>query len=194
MVELMPSTRVHFVGIGGVGMSALAELLHIRGCVVKGTDRQASELTDRLEKLCVAVQIGHSAEAVGDADCLVYTPAVGEDHPELQMARARGVPVFKRADLLGALTQDQRVVGVSGTHGKTTTTAMVGAVLEAAGEDPTVLVGGVVQGVERNLQVGSGTWWVVEADEFDRSFLKLIPTVAVVTTLEADHLDCYGDL
>ena len=147
-----------------------------------------------MEKLGVAVQIGHSAEAVGDADCVVYTPAVGEDHPELQMARARGVPVFKRADLLGVLTQDQRVVGVSGTHGKTTTTAMVGAVLEAAGEDPTVLVGGVVQGVERNLQVGSGTWWVVEADEFDRSFLKLIPTVAVVTTLEADHLDCYGDL
>ncbi len=175
-------------------MSALAEFLQQKGCWVTGSDRQTSEQTDRLAELGIPVQIGHSAGAVGDADAVVYTSAAPLDNPELQAARQRGIPLLKRAELLARLAQGHRVIGITGTHGKTTTTAMIGAVLEAAGLDPTVLVGGVVRGPERNLRVGEGTFWAVEADEFDRSFLELTPAVAVVTSLEADHLDYYGNL
>ena len=194
MMDLKAGTRIHFVGIGGVSMSALAELLHRRGCRVTGSDRQASELTDRLEAMGIGVQIGHTAGAVGDAECVVYNSAASSDNPELLAARARGIPLLRRAEFLGHLSAAHRTVAVAGTHGKTTTTAMVGAVLEAAGQDPTVLVGGVVRGPESNLRVGDGDIWAVEADEFDRSFLTLTPTVAVVTSLEEEHLDCYGDL
>jgi UDP-N-acetylmuramate--alanine ligase len=175
-------------------MSALAEFLHQKGCLITGSDRQASELTGNLTDLGIPVRIGHSAEGVGDVDGVIYTAAASADNPELEAARRRGIPLLRRAELLGQLTQGHRVVGVTGTHGKTTTTAMVGAVLEAAGLDPTVLVGGVVRGPEHNLRVGEGAFWAVEADEFDRSFLELTPSVAVVTSLEADHLDCYEDL
>ncbi len=194
MVKLKPGCRVHFVGIGGVGMSAVAELLLQQGCDVTGSDREASALTDRLGTLGISVHIGHTIDAVKNVDIVVYTPAAGPDNSELMAARSNGIPTVKRAALLGQLTAGHRVVGVTGTHGKTTTTAMAGGVLEAAGLDPTVLVGGIVQGPERNLRPGSQTLWVVEADEFDRSFLTLRPEVAVVTSLEADHLDCYGDL
>ncbi len=194
MIALEPGMHIHFVGIGGVGMSALAELMHRRGCTVSGSDRQPSELTDRLDRLGIRVQIGHSAEALGDAETLVYTSAASDDNPELRAAGKRGIPSLRRAEFVGELTRNQRVVGVAGTHGKTTTTAMVGALLVAAGLDPTVLVGGVVRGPESNLRVGRSPFWVIEADEFDRSFLALEPEVAVVTSLEADHLDCYSDL
>ena len=182
------------MGIGGIGMSALAELLHHRGYAVTGSDRQASEMTGHLAGLGVEVRIGHAPEAVVDADAVVYTPAVGPDNPEVLEAERRGIPVLKRAALLGHLARGQRVVGVTGTHGKTTTTAMVGCVVEAAGLDPTVFVGGVVRGLERNVRRGQGEIWVVEADEFDRSLFTLSPEVAVVTSLEADHLDCYENV
>ncbi|MDA0748830.1 MAG: UDP-N-acetylmuramate--L-alanine ligase [bacterium] len=194
MLELRPGMRLHFVGIGGVGMSALAELMHLRGYEVTGSDRQASAVTKRLDGLGIAVQIGHSAEAVGGAEAVIHTAAVGNENPEVAEAQKRDLMLVKRAYLLGLLCKPHRVVAVAGTHGKTTTTAMVGAVLEAAGLDPTVVVGGMVQGLERNLRVGASDWWVVEADEYDRSFLTLNPEVAVVTSLEADHLDCYGNL
>ncbi len=194
MVKLKPGCRVHFVGIGGVGMSAVAELLFQQEYVVTGSDRETSALTDRLGMLGIPVQIGHTMEAVKNVDLVVYTPAAGPDNSELTEARSKGIPTIKRAALLGQLTAGHRVVGVTGTHGKTTTTAMVGGVLEAAGLDPTVLVGGIVRGPETNLRPGSRTLWAVEADEFDRSFLTLRPEVAVVTSLEADHLDCYGDM
>lgn len=186
--------RVHFVGIGGVGMSAVAELLFHEECIVTGSDREASALTDRLGMLGIPVQIGHTPEAVENADLVVYTPAAGPENRELQEARSKGIPTVKRARLLGQLTAGRRVVGITGTHGKTTATAMVGAVLEAAGLDPTVLVGGIVRGPERNLRPGSRSLWAVEADEFDRSFLTLRPDVAVVTSLEEDHLDTYGNM
>ena len=186
--------HIHFVGIGGVGMSALAELMHRRGCTISGSDRQASELTDRLKGLGVRIQIGHSAEALGSAEAIIYTSAASADNPELRAAGKRGIPSLRRAEFIRELTRDQRVVGIAGTHGKTTTTAMVAGVLVAAEMDPTVLVGGVVRGPESNLRVGRSDLWVIEADEFDRSFLALSPEVAVVTSLEADHLDCYSDL
>jgi UDP-N-acetylmuramate--alanine ligase len=194
MIELREGARVHFVGIGGIGMSALAEILHHRGYVVTGSDREDSEMTDHLGSLGMEIRIGHAPEAVADADAVVYTPAVGPDNPEVLEAERRGLPALKRAALLGQLARRHRVVGVAGTHGKTTTTAMVGCVVDAAGLDPTVFVGGVVRGLERNVRCGQGEIWVVEADEFDRSLLTLSPEVAVVTSLEADHLDCYGNL
>ena len=154
MVELKPGCRVHFVGIGGVGMSAVAELLVQLDCVVTGSDREASALTDRLGTLGIPVRIGHTEEAVRDADLVVHTSAAGTDNSELREARSKGIPTVRRADLLGQLTTGHRVVGVTGTHGKTTTTAMVGGVLEAAGLDPTVLVGGIVRGPERKPAAG----------------------------------------
>lgn len=194
MLKLKPGCRVHFVGIGGVGMSAVAELLFQQKCIVTGSDREASALTDRLGSLGIPVRIGHASEAAENTDLVVYTPAAEPENVELKRARSRGIPTVKRASLLGQLTAGRRVVGVTGTHGKTTTTAMVGGVLEAAGLDPTVLVGGIVRGPERNLRPGSRTLWAVEADEFDRSFLTLRPEVAVVTSLEEDHLDTYGNM
>lgn len=194
MVEIKAGLRVHFVGIGGVSMSALAEWLHDRNCHVSGSDRQASALTDRLKTLGITVQIGHSAHNIQNADLLVYTSATDAENPERQAATQQTIPQVRRAELLGYLTQQQPTICIAGTHGKTTTTAMVGAVLEAGGHDPTILVGGIVQGIENNLKIGAGKYWVVEADEYDRTFLAFEPTVAVVTTLEADHLDCYKDL
>lgn len=194
MTEFKAGTRVHFVGIGGVSMSALAEWLHRRGCRVSGSDRHASGLTRRLQSLGIRVYIGHAAEHVGDADCVIYTSATAPDNVERKAAQVQGIALVRRAELLGHLTAAHPTVCVAGTHGKTTTTAMTGAVLTAGGLDPTVLVGGVVQGLENNLRIGAGAHWVVEADEYDRSFLTLHPTVAVVTTLEADHLDCYADI
>ena len=193
-LEFEAGTRVHFVGIGGVSMSALAELMHHRGHTVTGSDKQASELTDRLGAMGLGIHIGHIAEAVEDTDMVVYTSAASDENPEILRAREDHIPLMKRSEFLGRLTAGKRLVGVAGTHGKTTTTAMVGAVLEAADLDPTVLVGGLVTGNEQNLRLGSQSIWAVEADEFDRSFLTLHPEVSVVTNLEADHLDCYRDL
>ena len=193
-LEFEAGTRVHFVGIGGVSMSALAELMHHRGHTVTGSDKQASELTDRLGAMGLGIHIGHTAEAVEDTDMVVYTSAASDENPEILRAREDHIPLMKRSEFLGRLTAGKRLVGVAGTHGKTTTTAMVGAVLEAADLDPTVLVGGLVTGNEQNLRLGSQSIWAVEADEFDRSFLTLRPEVSVVTNLEADHLECYRDL
>ena len=193
-LEIDAETRVHFVGIGGVSMSALAELMHHRGHTVTGSDRQASELTHRLDAMGMAIRIGHAAEAAENVDLVVYTSAASDDNPEILSARENCIPVMKRSEFLGKLTAGKRLIGVAGTHGKTTTTAMVGAVLEAAEMDPTVLVGGLVTGDDKNLRLGSQSIWAVEADEFDRSFLTLHPKVAVVTNLEADHLDCYADI
>lgn len=187
---LETARRVHFVGIGGVGMSALAELLNHRGYTVSGSDRERSDLTDRATTLGIEVHIGHNADYASNAEAVVYTPAIDEDNPELAEAKRRGLLVIKRAELLGEVTQGQRLVAVAGTHGKTTTTAMVTSICEAAGAAPTALIGGTLSD-GRNLLIGGDDVWVVEADEYDRSFLTLKPVVAVVTSLEPDHLDCY---
>jgi UDP-N-acetylmuramate--alanine ligase len=184
--------RVHFVGVGGVRMSALAEMLARRGCTVTGSDREASAFTDRLRPFGVTVQIGHAAEHVGAADAVVFTPAVDPENPELVEARQKGIRIVEGKHLLGEMTRGKRLIAVSGTHGKTTTTAMITQICETAGMDPTSFVGGAVQGEESNLRVGADDVWVVEADEYDRAFLELSPTVAVVTSLEADHLDLYA--
>jgi len=185
---------VHFVGISGAGMSALAELVLRTGGRASGCDLRPGEVGAHLRSLGATVLTGHDPAHVDDAVAVVTTSAVPHDHPELSAARARGVPVLKRAQALGALVNRGTVVGIAGTHGKTTTTAMTTAILETAGLDPTGFVGGRVPGWGSGLRPGGDRIFVVEADEYDRSFLTLRPTVAVVTTLEADHLDIYGSL
>lgn len=182
---------VHFMGIGGAGMCALAELVLREGGEVSGCDAKESAATRRLAELGARIDVGHDASHVSGAAGLVVTAAVPADHPEILAARNRGIPVWKRAEALGKVVNQGKVVAVAGTHGKTSTTALAVQVLEAAGLDPTGLVGGSVPGWGGNLRLG-GDLYVVEADEYDRSFHTLEPDVAVVTNLESDHLDIYG--
>lgn len=185
---------VHFMGVGGAGMYPLAELLLRSGGRVSGCDTKDSEPLRDLEALGAEVSVGHDEAHVADAAALVVTAAVPKDHPELRAAERAGLIVMKRAEALGSWVAQGRVVGIAGTHGKTTTTAMTTEVLAEAGMDPTGLVGGRVTEWGGNLRYGAGDIFVVEADEYDRSFLTLSPDVAVITNLEADHLDIYGDL
>ncbi len=184
---------VHFVGIAGAGMSALAELLHRRGTVVTGCDQQLSGAADIIE-LGIPVTTGHDAAHVVGARALVVSSAIPKAHPELVAARAAGIPVIRRAEALAEATAGGQLVGIAGTHGKSTTTVMTTEALAAAGDDPTGVVGGRVGSWNGNLRRGASEVFVVEADEYDRSFLALDPFVAVVTNLEADHLDIYRDL
>ncbi len=185
---------VHFMGIGGAGMCALAELLLRTGGQVSGCDVKDSRALRDLERLGARVSVGHDPLHTQGATALVVTSAVPVDHPELLRAREEALPVLKRAEALGAWVNQGRVVAVAGTHGKTTTTAMATEILARAGLDPTGFVGGRVQGWGGNLRFGADDLYVVEADEYDRSFHTLRPHVAVVTNVEADHLDIYGDL
>jgi UDP-N-acetylmuramate--alanine ligase len=184
---------IHFMGIAGAGMSALAELLHSRGAAVNGCDIAAEAATD-LSRRGITVQHGHDASHIDGVRAVVVTSAVPKDHPELQRARERGVPVIRRAEALGEAVAGGELVAIAGTHGKTTTTAMTTEALAAAGLAPTGLAGGRVSAWHGNLRLGSDRLFVVEADEYDRSFLALQPTVATVTNVEPDHLDIYADL
>ncbi len=183
--------HVHFMGVGGAGMCALAELFAREGGRVTGCDLRPGASTERLRAMDVTVHEGHGPEHVEGAGALVVSVAVPADHPEILEARSRGIPVLKRAEALGRWVNQGRVLAVAGTHGKTSTTAMATQILTEAGLDPTGFVGGRVPGWNGNLRPG-GDLYVVEADEYDRSFLELEPTVAVVTNVEADHLDTYG--
>jgi len=184
---------VHFMGIAGAGMSALAELCHRRGAKVTGCDQQAGGSAD-VAALGIPVQTGHDAAHVAGHRAIVVTSAVPKDHPELAAARAAGIPVIRRAEALAEATAGGTLIGVAGTHGKSTTTVMTTEALAAAGKAPTGVVGARVRSWSGNLSAGGHDLFVVEADEYDRSFLALTPTVAVVTNVEADHLDIYKDL
>lgn len=188
--------KIHFVGIGGIGMSGIAEILLDQGFKVSGSDKQPSEITERLQTLGAVFFEGHKPGNIGpDVDALVYSSAVSFDNPEVVEARRRKIPVIRRAEMLAEVMRLKYGIGVAGTHGKTTTTSMVGLVLLEGNLDPTVIVGGRLSGFGgSNARLGHGEFSVVEADEFDRSFLSITPTIAVLTTLEADHLDCYRDL
>lgn len=185
--------RIHFIGIGGIGMSGIAEVLCNLGFVVSGSDAKRSKNTDRLETLfTVKITEGHAAENVGDAQVVVYSSAVKEDNPEVVAAKERGIPVIPRAEMLAELmTLKPYSVAVSGTHGKTSTTSMIATVLGYAGVDPTTVVGGVVDTLGSNARLGSSDWFVTEADESDRSFLMLYPTIAVVTNIDKEHMESY---
>jgi len=183
--------NIHFVGIGGIGMSGLAEILSAQGIHVSGCDLKASSGTDLLVSRGIEVAAGHDPAHVKDADLVVYTSAVKGSNAELDAARGRGIPVVKRKEILGAIANEKRGVAVSGTHGKTTTSAMIACILEEAGLDPTVIVGGMLRNLGTNARNGRGAFAVVEADEYDRSFHELHPEVAVVTNIEPDHLEYY---
>ncbi len=181
---------IHLMGIGGAGMSGLALLLAARGATVSGCDREMGETTRDLERRGMTIYQGHSRDHVSGHAALIHTAAVPADHPELDAARARGTPVLKRSDALAELVNSGSLIAVAGTHGKTTTSALTAVALESAGLDPTALVGGRVPAWNGNARIG-GTTYVVEADEYDRSFLALRPRLAVVTSVEAEHLDTY---
>lgn len=187
--------KIHFVGIGGIGMSGIAEILLDQGFEVSGSDNSLTEITDRLTKLGAKVYKGHSPENLKFADVLVYSSAVTTDNPEVAAAIEKNIPVIKRSEMLAETMRMKYGIGIAGTHGKTTTTSMVGLCLTEGGIDPTIIVGGKLSGLGgTNARLGNGEFIVVEADEFDRTFLKLTPVIAALTTLESEHLDTYKDL
>src|SRR6476620_9488168 len=190
---MLGKTRhVHFVGIGGIGMSGIAELLANLGYVVSGSDERRSPVTDRLQTLGIRVGIGHAAANVGDADVVVVSSAVRPSNPEVVEAGARQIPVIPRAEMLAELMWLRFAIAVAGAHGKTTTTSMIALVLERAGLDPTAVIGGRLSAFGSNARLGQGQFMVAEADESDRSFLKLFPTIAVITNIDHEHLENYG--
>lgn len=186
--------RIYFVGIGGIGMSGIAEVLLNLGFEVSGSDRQLSPVTERLEQLGAEIHEGHAGDFVVGSDVVVISSAVTMDNPEVLSALKQNIPVIRRAEMLGELMRMKQGVAVAGTHGKTTTSSMVGLVLQDGGYDPTLIIGGKIKHLKSNAKLGEGQYLVAEADEFDRSFLQLTPNIAVITNIETEHLDCYDDL
>ena len=183
---------VHFVGIGGIGMSGIAEVLVNLGYRVQGSDVAENANVQRLRGLGIDVMIGHDAANLGDAQVIVVSSAIKRDNPELRLARERLLPVVRRAEMLGELMRLKQAIAIAGTHGKTTTTSMVAALLDAGGFDPTVINGGIINAYGSNARLGTSDWMVIEADESDGSFLRLDGTIAVVTNIDPEHLDHYG--
>jgi len=192
--EFTDLSRVHFVGIGGAGMSGIAEILLEYELEVSGCDQAASEVTERLRTLGARIHEGHSPDHLADVELVVISSAVADANPEVAAARLLGIPVVRRAEMLGELMRLKYGIAVAGTHGKTTTTSLVGTVLTEAALDPTVIVGGRLRLSGTGARLGRSQYLVAEADEFDRSFLRLTPVIAVVTTIDRDHLDTYRDL
>ncbi|GAB4534746.1 MAG: UDP-N-acetylmuramate--L-alanine ligase [Parvularculaceae bacterium] len=188
-----PLGPIHFVGIGGIGMSGIAEVMRNLGYNVQGSDISENANVARLRTLGVPISIGHDAENLGDAAAVVISSAIKDGNPEVAAARSRHIPIVRRADMLAELMRLKWNVCVAGTHGKTTTTSMVAALMDEAGYDPTVINGGIINAYGTNARIGAGDWMVVEADESDGSFLRLPATVAIVTNIDPEHLDHYGD-
>ncbi|MET0357574.1 MAG: UDP-N-acetylmuramate--L-alanine ligase [Cellvibrio sp.] len=184
--------RIHFIGIGGAGMSGIAEVLINQGYEISGSDIKASSVTERLEKKGAKVFIGHAAENIKGADVIVNSSAVNNSNPEIVHARELRVPIVRRAEMLGELMRYRHGIAVAGTHGKTTTTSLMASVLAAANQDPTFIIGGLVNSTGTNAQLGASRYLVAEADESDASFLHLQPMVAIVTNIDADHMETYG--
>lgn len=191
MIPLSPGTRVHFIGIGGAGLSAIARILLERGCAISGSDMQSSEIAERLAADGAQVSHGHRAENVRGADLVLATSAVDGDHIEVAAAEALGIPVFRRQAFMRSLLQGYDTIAVAGTHGKTTTTSMIIHILQAAGKNPSYIVGGAMGNTGKNAAVGCGNSFVIEADEYDNMFHGLDPNLAVVTNIEHDHPDFF---
>lgn len=186
--------RVHFVGIGGIGMSGIAEVLLNLGFKVSGSDLKASPVTDRLKSLGANIHIGHRAENVTGAEVVVTSSAIAPDNPEVVEAHSHRIALIQRAEMLAELMRFKYGIAIAGMHGKTTTTSMVASVLAAGGLDPTVIVGGRVDALGSNARIGKSQYMVAEADESDRSFLRLSPIISVVTNIDREHMDCYRDM
>ncbi len=185
------NSKFHFVGVGGIGMCGLAELLFRMGAQVTGSDASESANTLRLKKLGVQVFIGHEASHVGLADVLVYSSAISTQNPEILFARANGIPMIPRAEALAEMMRLKRGIAIAGTHGKTTTTSLVSSIFIEAGSDPTIAVGGRLENIGSTAVLGQGEWFIAEADESDGSFHKLLPEISVITNIDSDHLDHY---
>ena len=183
---------IHFIGIGGIGMSGIAEVMHQLGYRVQGSDVAESYVVEKLRKTGIPVTIGHSADNLGDAAVVVCSTAIRGDNAEIEAAAEKRIPRVRRAEMLAELMRMQKTVAVAGTHGKTTTTSMIAALLDAGGIDPTVINGGIINRYGSNARLGKSEWWVIEADESDGSFLRLDGTIAVVTNIDPEHLDHYG--
>jgi UDP-N-acetylmuramate--alanine ligase len=184
---------IHFIGIGGIGMSGIAEVLHNLGYRVQGSDLSDGANTRRLAGLGIQVMIGHTGDNLGQAEVVVVSSAVKQDNPEIVAAKARRLPIVRRAEMLAELMRLKWAITIAGTHGKTTTTSMIGTLLETAGLDPTVINGGIINAYGTNTRLGSGDWMAVEADESDGTFTRLPAAIAVVTNIDPEHLDFYGD-
>jgi UDP-N-acetylmuramate--alanine ligase len=183
---------IHFVGIGGIGMSGIAEVMHQLGYSVQGSDQSDSYVVEKLRKTGIPVAIGHSADNLGDAAVVVVSTAISRGNPEVEAAIERRLPIVKRSEMLAELMRMQKTIAVAGTHGKTTTTSMIAAMLDAGGMDPTVINGGIINRYGSNARLGKSDWMVVEADESDGSFLRLDGTIAVVTNIDPEHLEHWG--
>jgi len=186
--------RIHFVGIGGIGMSGIAEVLLNLKFHVTGSDQQLTQVTDRLSDLGATITEGHGGNQVRESDVVVISSAIQPDNPEVKEAHKLKIPVIRRAEMLGELMRMKQGVAIAGTHGKTTTSSIAGLILQDGGYDPTLIIGGKLKNLDTNAKLGAGDYLVVEADEFDRSFLRLTPTIAAITNIETEHLDCYKDL
>ncbi len=186
--------RIHFVGIGGAGMSAIAKVLLAKGFAVSGSDIAKSETVHRLQQLGATIFLGHDAANIESAEAIVVSTAIAGTNPEITAATAKGLPIYHRSKMVAALMDERRGIAVAGAHGKTTTTSMIALMLETAGLDPTIIIGGDIDYLNGNAKLGGGEWLVAEADESDGSFLSLNPEVAVVTNIENDHMDHYGTM
>ena len=194
-MDLKQFSHIHFLGIGGIGVSGIAQVMNDRGVRVSGSDMKESTVTEALEKAGITVFIGHDAENLGDADLLVYSSAVSMENPEIVRAKERGIPVISRAEALGMLMDEYPVsIAISGTHGKTTTTSMISLILENAKKDPTILVGGILNELHGNVRVGGSEYIVSEACEYMDSFLELRPTMEIILNIDSDHLDYFKDI
>ncbi len=195
MIDLNKHQRIHCIGIGGIGLSAVAEILLKRGFQVTGSDMKESEITDRLIRDGARIFLGHRSKNVEGAELVVYSAAVGMDNPELRRARMLGIPIMTRAEMLGLLMQEhENSIAIAGTHGKTTTTSMVSLILEDAGRQPTILVGGNLEQIHGNVQVGESSYFVTEACEYMDSFLSLHPKIEIILNIDSDHLDYFKDI
>ena len=195
MINVIQKNKdVHFVGIGGAGMSGLANILRKLGFHVTGSDKADSNIIREMQKQGIKISKRHTKKNIEGANLVVYSSAIPSSNPELVAAREAQIPVMRRAEMIGEIMRMNFSIAVAGTHGKTTTTSMIGSIFDAAGLSPTLIVGGIVRNINTNALLGRDNYAIIEADEYDRSFLAMVPTVAIVTTLEADHLDCYKDI
>ena len=187
--------KIHFIGIGGIGMSGIAELLKNKGFLVTGSDISDSPNVQRLIDMGIHIEIGHNEKNISDSELVIYSDAIPKDNPELQTALSKNLLVYSRARMISEIAKlNNSTVAISGTHGKTTTTSMVGSILKTLDLDPTIIVGGVVKSLETNSALGSGDTFVVEADEYNKSLLYLNPTIAVINNIDFEHIECYKDL
>ncbi|GFR35162.1 hypothetical protein TCEA9_09740 [Thermobrachium celere] len=187
--------KIHFIGIGGISMSALAEIMLNEGCIVTGSDRSASKLTDKLKQKGATIYIGHSEANITDQQLVVYTAAIPKDNPELQEAIRRNIPIMDRAEFLGLVMKHYKnSIAVSGTHGKTTTTSMISLILYRAHLDPTIMIGGELDAIGGNLKIGNSEYFITEACEYKGSFLNFYPKIGIILNIDADHLDYYKDI